>query len=82
MDARGRILQEERELLERAGELMRRVVAVVELAKGVQDVFRARALEVGVEDTVGIVEIADDLLEAGEVLRELRIERRMACEER
>jgi len=79
---RGRVVFEEKcEALQRAGELLGGVRGVVEFRVGGEQVFHARAPEVGLEKAVGIEKVADDLLEAGEVFRQVGREFRARDEE-
>ena len=74
MHGRGVVFDVEREALQRARKLAGGVLGVVDFRVGGEQVFHACAAQIGLEKTVGIVEVADDLLEAGEVLHEIRRE--------
>ena len=74
MHGRGVVFDVEREALQRARKLAGGVLGVVDFRVGGEQVFHARAAQVGLEKTVGIEEVADDLLKAGEIGHEIRRE--------
>ena len=71
----------ERQAFERMGQLPGSVVAVgIDLRRGLDEMFDPAPAQVAREEPVRVVEIADDLLEAGEVLAQLRVEHSLGIE--
>src|SRR5919197_6544977 len=69
-DLRREITDVDSELLQRAGELLRRVRAVCQLTRPNDQVLNARSAEVRFKDPLWIVKIAHNQIKTAEVLRQ------------
>ena len=68
-------MEKERETFEGPGELAAGVVtSEIDFGRGFDEVFYATTPQVARKKPVGVVQIADDLLETGEVFAEFRVE--------
>src|SRR5712692_5595598 len=81
---RRQVIDAKTERLERPRKLSGRVLAVVDLRRAMNQIFYAASAQIYLKDAIGIVKIADDQIEAREIVckfgREFRILREEARE--